>query len=66
MSNDQVHEFTLERLAGRWEKSEISENELLLHMLMWMQSLVSNQELTERSLARLKREVGEFREGEEM
>ena len=63
--SEQQHEFTLGTLAAKWEKGEIAEKELLLHALMWMQSLVTNQALTERSLERLKREVGEFREEQE-
>ena len=58
------HDYTLGMLAQKWEKGEMAEKEVLLKALMWMQSLVTNQELTEKSLERLKREVSEFQEEE--
>ena len=58
------HDHTLGALAKKWEKGEMSQKDVLLRALMWMQSLVTNQELTERSLERLKREVDEFKEEE--
>ena len=63
--NPPEHDYTLEMLAKKWEKGEMAEKEVLLKALMWMQSLVTNQELTEKSLERLKWEVLEFKEEKE-